>query len=383
MKGEKSPTRLKRVVGLFPELLGVGGVQEAGRLTAAALGQIAARHGWPSEFLSLNDSPSKESLAVATGEVAFRGFGREKGRFALSLLRSATADNPLVILAVHPHLAPPAVLAKCFAPKARLIVMSHGVEVWKPLPWVRRSSLQRADFVLAPSRDTAGRLAAAQGVSRDRIRVLPWPLSPNFLEMADRASALPLPRLFPSAPSDRVILTVGRWAAAERYKGVDHLIRAVAQLGPSFPGLHLVAVGGGDDLPRLSRIAAEAGIAHCVHFLEGLSREEIAACYAHCDAFALPSTGEGFGLVFLEAMAFAKPVVGAACGGIVDIVQDGVNGLLVSPGDVDSLARALARLLEAQSLRAELGHRGAETVRHRYAFKTFEAELERILEQVA
>lgn len=141
----------------------------------------------------------------------------------------------------------------------------------------------------------------------------------------------------------------------------------------------MVAVGGGDDLPRLQKLAADLGVADGVHFLAGLTREQIAACYSRADVFALPSTGEGFGLVFLEAMAFAKPVVGAACGGTTDVVEDGVNGLLVPPRDTQGLVQALGRLLGDGALCAELGRRGAESVQQKYAFAVFQAELEKIL----
>jgi phosphatidylinositol alpha-1,6-mannosyltransferase len=162
-----------------------------------------------------------------------------------------------------------------------------------------------------------------------------------------------------------VVLTVGRWAATERYKGADDLIEAIAQLQPSTPDLHLVAVGGGDDLPRLRRLASDCGVADRVSFLEGLSSEQLAACYAHCDIFALPSTGEGFGFVFLEAMAFGKPVLGADSGGIPDLVEDGVNGLLIPPRDQQRLVEALGRLLRDPSLRARLARQGAEIVRRK------------------
>jgi glycosyltransferase involved in cell wall biosynthesis len=120
-------------------------------------------------------------------------------------------------------------------------------------------------------------------------------------------------------------------------------------------------------------------VANQVHFLENLSREQIAACYASAEIFALPSTGEGFGLVFLEAMAFSKPVVAAAAGGATDVIEDGINGLLVPPRDTGQLAQALGRLLNDEALRAELGRRGAEMVRQMYQFEVFRAELERLL----
>jgi len=256
--------------------------------------------------------------------------------------------------------------------------MSHGVEVWKPLPWLQRQAVLSADIVVAPSSDTAQKLAEIQGVTQSKIRKLPWPLNPDFLRMADARTNLPLPREFPRG---RVILTVGRWAASERYKGVDDLIRSIAQLRMKFPGLCLVAVGQGDDLSRLKQIVADLKVSESVRFLTGLSRQEIAACYARCEIFALPSTGEGFGLVFLEAMAFGKPLVGAACGGAVDVVEDNVNGLLIPPGDSERLAEALATLLQDESLRIKLGQRGAEIGRRNYSFDVFQSKLELILEE--
>jgi glycosyltransferase involved in cell wall biosynthesis len=205
---------------------------------------------------------------------------------------------------------------------------------------------------------------------------LPWPLSPDFLALATDPTSLPLPLEFPQG---RVILTVGRWVASERYKGVDDLIFAVAQLRHNIPRLHLVAVGDGDDLPRLQAKAAKLDLNDAVHFLQGLSRKELAACYARSDVFALPSTGEGFGLVFLEAMAFAKPVIAARAGGSTDVVENEVNGLLVPAHDPEQLAHALARLFLDDALRADLGRRGLDKIHGQYSFKVFASELDAIV----
>ena len=379
MNAQESTPRTARIIGLFPELLGVGGVQEAGRLTAAALHEIGLRRGWSLDFLSLNDPPGAHVVPGDERRISFQGFGRAKLRFVLSAMgraRHVAMGRDLIVLAAHPNLAFPAAWMRRVSPRLRTVVMSHGIEVWKPLPILRRGALLKADLVLAPSGDTARKLEGVQGVSPEKIRTLAWPLNPDFLRMAGAPAGLPLP---PAFPEGRVILAVGRWAASERYKGADELIRAVQRLRATVPGLHLVAVGGGDDLPRLQKLAADLGVADGVHFLTGLTREEIAACYARADVFALPSTGEGFGLVFLEAMAFAKPVVGAACGGTTDVVEDGVNGLLVPPRDTERLVQALGRLLGDDVLRAELGRRGAELVQQKYQFGVFQAELEKIL----
>jgi phosphatidyl-myo-inositol dimannoside synthase len=369
-----------RIIGLFPDLLGVGGIQEAGRLTARALSEIANRHGWSTDFLSLNDPPGTHSLDVAGRTISLRGFGRSKILFVLSAICQARTTAKFgipIMVAGHPNLAVPAYWAQRASPHAKIVVMTHGVEVWKPLPSFRRRALLRANLVLAPSRDTIRKVVDVQGVAPAKAYRLAWPLSTSFLRMANASTSLPVPAAFP--PSGFVILTVGRWASSERYKGVDELIRAIPQLQTTFPDLQLVAVGGGDDLPRLRHLASGLGVATRVHFLENLSREEVAACYSRAGFFALPSTGEGFGLVYLEAMAFSKAVVGVAYGGTTDVVEDGVNGLLVAPHDAGALARALERLLRDEPFCTRLGDRGAEIVRRIYSFDVFQAQLETIL----
>jgi phosphatidylinositol alpha-1,6-mannosyltransferase len=371
-----SPSNSKRIVGLFPQLVGVGGVQEAGRQTAAALDDIARRRGWSLDLLSLNDEPGAQALCLEEREIPFLGFGRAKIRFVLSALGHAGSETQIV-LAAHPHLAVPAWLMRTRTSRWKMIVMSHGIEIWKRLPFLRRRALLRADCVLAPSSDTARKLTEVQGVRNENIRKLPWPLNAQILRFADAPSNLPLP---PAFPQGQVVLTVGRWAASERYKGADDLLGAVAQLRASIPNLYLVAVGGGDDLPRLRTLAMDLGVGDRVSFFEGLSPEQIAACYAHCDIFALPSTGEGFGLVFLEAMAFSKPVVGADAGGIPDLIQNDANGVLIPAHDREQLGKALELLLRGPSLRARLGAQGAEMVRRKHTFSAFEAGLDRVIE---
>jgi phosphatidylinositol alpha-1,6-mannosyltransferase len=370
--GERQP---RRIVALFPELLGVGGIQESGRLTAVALDGVASRYGWSVEFLALNDPPGSHVLPSTERKIPFQGFGRSKMRFAVAALRKARGGTRIV-LAAHPHLAVPAAQMKLLAPGVKMITISHGVEAWSPLPWFRRLAFLRSDVFLAPSRYTVSKIAEAQGAPKNRIQLLPWPLNPDILRMAGQSKKLPLPASFPMGV---IVLTVARLAASERYKGVDRLIESVAQLRTQVPGLHLMVIGGGDDLARHVKLAADLGVATQVRFFDNLSREEIAASYSKADVFAMPSTGEGFGLVFLEAMAFAKPLIGAAAGGIPDVVEDGQNGFLVSPGDTEQLANALQRLVTNEGLRIELGKRGAEIVRTKYRFEGFRAELEAIL----
>jgi glycosyltransferase involved in cell wall biosynthesis len=366
------------IVGLFPDLLPFGGVQTAGRHTAAVLSRIAAERGSRAHFLSLNDPPGEHEIRIGSTSYRFRGFGRAKARFALEALRLA-GQNPHLVLAAHPNLAVPVAAMHVRSRSFKWIVQSHGVEVWQRLGWLRRSSLRRADRVFAPSRCTAQALSHIQHLPEENIRVVPWGLDPGFFDLADRAASLPLP---PSLPNSRYILAVGRWASSERYKGFDTLIRALPAPLPANEDVQMVFAGHGNDRPGLERLAKDLNVAGRVHFVSGLAREDLAAAYHHAEVFALPSSGEGFGLVFLEAMAMGRPVIGGNHGGIPDIIEDGVSGYLVAHGDAPALAAKLNRLLADSTLRDEMGRRGRERVLRDFRFEAFESRFRAAITEV-
>jgi phosphatidylinositol alpha-1,6-mannosyltransferase len=298
------------LIGLFTELEGTGGVQRASRHLAAVLSEFAASRHMDCRLLSLNDTHELHRMSVGGKEFVFTGCERSKTRFTATAIRAAGRHGK-VVLAGHPNLGPVAQAMRMASPRLRTIVSTHGVDVWEPLPAVRRLALRRANVVLAPSADTANHVAE-QHVRRERIRVLPWALDPEFEAIPANAPPGKLPRGYPEG---RVILTVGRWMAKERYKGMDTLITALPRLLTRWPELQLLAVGDGDDRPWLEDLAEQNGVNLHVHFLSGLSFEQLSACYEACEMFALPSRAEGFGLVYLEAMARGKPVIGGAHGG--------------------------------------------------------------------
>ncbi|MGA8234635.1 MAG: glycosyltransferase family 4 protein [Candidatus Acidiferrales bacterium] len=363
------------IAGLFTDLLSNGGIQYAARQTAAVLAGMARGRSWPVSLLSLNDPPGKHRLSVAGQVYDFQGFGRSKFRFILAALKVA-AQKPSVVFANHPNLAPVAMAIRMLSPRSRVVVMTFGIEVWETLPLIRRAALRRAAAVTSCSTYTAEKLVSVQHVASDRVFHIPLSLDPQFMELAESAPNLPPPQGFPEG---RIILSVGRWAANERYKGLDHLIQALPELQRQTKNLYLVAVGDGDDRPRLEALARETGVANSVIFLRGLSRADLVSCFARCEVFALPSAGEGFGYVFIEAMALGKPTVGGAHGGTPDIIQDGDTGYLVTHGDVVRLTMVIGKLLQDDSLRMEMGRRAGQHVRANFIFSQFESRLSELL----
>jgi glycosyltransferase involved in cell wall biosynthesis len=218
-------------------------------------------------------------------------------------------------------------------------------------------SLQRAHRVLAPLTRWIWRRAdrvVAVCESLGQLARRTWPdlrytVVPNGVDLtlfhpADRATR---------AGSSRIrCVAVAR--LIER-KGLGDLIRALALLEPGRYQLEIV--GGGADEQQLRGLATQLGLADDVHFCGPLARAEVAERYREADLFTLPSSAEAFGNVFAEALASGLPIVGSTTGGIPDLVEHESNGLLVPPGDVLALARAIRRLGDDPGLRAEMALR--------------------------
>ncbi len=189
---------------------------------------------------------------------------------------------------------------------------------------------------------------------------------------------IPNPVRIETAPAPRgrrnVVLFLGRIEAA---KGVPELIEALAGLRADVPDAELVCAGAGD-IEAAARQAERLGIEDAVRFPGWLGEAKKRAWLRRAGVFVLPSHAEGMPMSLLEAMAAGLPVVASAVGGIPDVVKNGVNGLLIAPGDPAELERALRRLLRDPQLAAALGAAGRESVRACHALERVVAQLEQV-----
>ena len=154
-------------------------------------------------------------------------------------------------------------------------------------------------------------------------------------------------------------LFVGRLAGV---KGVPILIDAAARLAGAYPDLTLRLVGDGPDRKALEAEVAKRGLQDRIVFLGYKSQAEVAEELARTDVFVLPSFAEGVPVVLMEAMAAQVPVLTTRIAGVPELVEDGVSGRLVSPGDVDAFAEALDELLSDADLRRSCGAAGRAKV---------------------
>jgi glycosyltransferase involved in cell wall biosynthesis len=359
-------------VGVFPALSQAGGVQQVGRHVGAVLAKRAKERNVDCELLGLNDARGQSTFAVGAEEFRFTGCGHSKMALLLFLFRRLPRIETLWL--GHVNLAPIGALLRLFRPQLKYCVVAHGVEVWEPLPFFRRAALRRAQKVMAVSEYTAAEMVKAQKLDPKKVFVIYPALDPGFsLEPRD-AAPLKLPA------NGRMLLTVGRLIASEPGKGVELVIQALPEVMKTAPDVFYVVVGEGDLQPRLKELARENLVSDRVIFAGAGGLEQLNGYYARTDIYAMPSRQEGFGIVFLEAMMFGKAVIGGAYGGSPEIVQDGVTGFSVRPGDLQTLTARLVELLRDEALRARMGSAGRQRVENNFTFAHFEDRLTRMLD---
>jgi glycosyltransferase involved in cell wall biosynthesis len=207
------------------------------------------------------------------------------------------------------------------------------------------------------------------GVPASRLLLLPYGIR---LAEPDPAWSRPEARQALQV-SGFVLGAVGR---LEEQKGQVYLLEALAQVQSEMPEATLLLVGDGRLRPDLERRVRELELSARVRFLG--TRRDLPLIYRSLDLFVQPSLWEGLPLALLQAMGAGLPVLATRVSGVREVINDGVNGRLVEPGDPQALARVLLELYRQPELRARLAAKAPDTVRENYSLEAMLAQLERL-----
>jgi N-acetyl-alpha-D-glucosaminyl L-malate synthase BshA len=319
---------------------------------ATELGLALARRGHEVHFITY-DSPFR--LRGYAERVYFHQVETRMGRYPLfdhfpytlalaSKQHEVALREELDVLHVHyaiPH-ATTAYLAREMlrgTRTLRVITTLHGTDITlvgqeSSFYGITRFSIEQSDAVTAVSTFLRDETYRAFGCVGCDVRVIP-----NFVNLEEYHSASG-PRTEALAPADHKLIThVSNFREVKRVKDV---VRVFARISRAMPAT-LLMIGDGPDRPDAEKEADELGVVGNVRFLGRL--DSVETLLQASDLFLLPSQTESFGLAALEAMACGAPVVATRAGGLPEVVDDGVNGILEPVGSVEAMGRRAIELL--------------------------------------
>jgi glycosyltransferase involved in cell wall biosynthesis len=251
---------------------------------------------------------------------------------------------------VHAHMPRASIPGTVVGRLARVPVIVSQEHIWSTHRTRERQFLHRAvvgrfsDALLAVSERNRDNIIEVERIPPDRILVLPNGIAPLGPVAGDPRGEL-------DVPADRLLIgAIGRltWE-----KGHVDLIQAIAAIAPSSPTVQCVIVGGGPEEQRLTQLIDDLGVGEHVRLVG--QREDARQLLSAFDVAVLPSRTEGSPVALLEYMAAGAPIVATDVGGIPELIEDGVHGLLVPPQDPGQLATAIERLIHDRALAARLG----------------------------
>jgi glycosyltransferase involved in cell wall biosynthesis len=327
--------------------------------------------------------PELESAGIPCERLPFVGTIVAPGpdRRAGSALRRIVSEGRFD--AAHAHGVKAGVLLRATGALARLPVLytphcfafiSHEHREDLAHPRLRRTAVVNAERALGL---ITARLVCVSEFERgfaDRLHIVPAARRrtiPNGIAL-DRP-ATPDPDLVAWRGDGQLFgsVSVLRWE-----KGLHNLIEVARMLDGTEADIRLAIVGDGPDAPELTRRIADAGVGDRIRLFpfSGSPDPHLAAL----DGLLLPSdVFESLPIGVIEGMAHSLPVIASDIGGLPELVQTGVDGILVPPGDPARLAEAVRQLAADPDQAAELGRRGRELVESRFRLERMTDELER------
>lgn len=288
------------------------------------------------------------------------------GRSALLVRKALRRFEPDVIH-VHEPFAPSTGLLAVLHRNAPVVATFHANVADRSVHaiWYRLASPLLTPIWRRIDRRLAVSESARRTVLRRMLRA-DVGIVPNGADVHAFATAVPA-----ELPPGRRLLFVGR---LEPRKGFPVAVEAFRTLAPAHPDLRLLVVGEGRERVAVERLAP--ALRARVHMLGRVANEELARYHRAADVFLGPSLGgESFGIILVEAMAAGLPIVASDIAGYRDVARNGVEALLVPPGDAAAAARAVATLLDEPAQAASLvaaGHRRARE----FAWETVVTRLE-------
>ncbi len=257
-----------------------------------------------------------------------------------------------------------------------------GILRWRAEQTIRYN-LTTADCVICVSETAKARLVRVWQVPEDKIAVFPNGVDVNLYQPYPELRSQVRASL--GVGSDPLLIFVGSFFP---WQDVTVLLDAFAQLLATWPHARLVLVGDGQQRQAMGHYATELGLDRSVQFTGFLPHSQVPHLVSAADIAVAPYTKMkpglfcGSSMKVFEYMASNTPVVASDQGQISEVIQDGVNGLLVPPGDAQALAAALKKLIDYPDLRSRLGQQARQDAIKEHSWEHYITHLEQVYKSV-
>lgn len=315
-----------------------GGIERFNKCFLRALADLDKQNTTYSYSISAYDEKTDEKYFPAD---RYRGYSKNKFGFIIHSVFAATKFD--IIFLGHINMAVAGVIIKRLFPAKKVILITHGIDVWRPLTGARSKILKIADNIFSVSNFTKSKLQSLHNVDDSKVTIFPNTIDPFFPIPDSVAPINTLDEKYGIREDDFVIYTLTRLSSTELYKGYDKVIEAVGQLVEKYPNIKYVIAGKYDagEKSRIDELVKRFGVESNIIFTGFLDERELVDHYRMADMYIMPSKKEGFGIVFIEALVCGLPVVAGNADGSVDALMKGELGTLVNPESVVEIKDAI------------------------------------------
>ena len=322
-----------------------GGIEKVCKILGKALREINPQKEQLC-ILSSHDSTSQSRNNPYFSDDIFTGFSNNRIKFLLQSLKKVI--NADVIIISHVNILPVAWLIKKIFSQKKIIMIAHGIEVWSIPLGYKKKMLLACDVIICVSEFTRQKVSEITELKKVKLSVINNCIDP-FLNNHKSTDAIGLLRKrYGVLPEEKIMFTLTRMDANERYKGYDRVIEAMAGLTNLYPTLKYVIGGSYDETEKIyiDEILHKFNMKDKVVFTGFIKNEELKDHFLMSDLYIMPSYGEGFGIVFIEAMYFGLPVIAGNKDGSVDALLNGELGILVDPMNVEEIKSAIEKVMK-------------------------------------
>ncbi len=297
-------------------------------------------------IFSMHDLSDSGANNIYFPAEVFKGYNAAKIIFIKDAV--ATGKKCEVVILSHINLLLVGWLIKKVNPSTKIILMAHGIEVWKPLTKRQRMMLDACDKIASVSSFTKDKIANLHSIDNSKNYVLNNCIDPFLIKPNEKKRDEILVKRYGIKNEDSVLLTLTRLSNKDRYKGYDFVLDALKNIVKKYPTLKYLLAGSYDEKEKkyIENKIANLNLVDNVIITGFIAEEELSSLFSVADVYIMPSMKEGFGIVFIEAMYYEVPVIAANVDGSSDALLQGKLGLLIPPENPTKIQEGIEMILD-------------------------------------